>query len=286
MATSARQARARAGTVGPRPSTTAADPDGGAGDIHELLTAAVAEAAGLLNADGAMVYLLDPESGILRFAHDAGIKSDRGRELIRAIRLPIGVGLFGRAVAGRTVVVTGDYLADPAFEHAAGPDEVVREIGTRSMVVAPMVAGDEVFGALGTFSGRTNAFDPAQIRLVRALADHAAAAMRNARLIEALDASRRELARRVETEQVLREIGTRITVMRDADAILQDVVEQAGRLVSADGVILDLLDPTHRQPALGARQRPVSSSSARTSAPSSGSRSGSERRGSRSPRTA
>ncbi len=51
------------------------DPDGGAGDIHELLTAAVAEAAGLLKADGAMVYLLDPESGILRFAHDAGIKS-------------------------------------------------------------------------------------------------------------------------------------------------------------------------------------------------------------------
>jgi PAS domain S-box-containing protein len=243
VATSTRGERSRAADVPTRPPTPPTDPDGGAGDIHDLLTAAVTEAAGLLKADGAMVYLLDPDSGILRFAHDAGIESPRGRELIRAIRLPIGVGLFGSAVASRTVVVTGDYLADPAFEHAPAPDEVVREIGVRSMVVAPMVAGDEVFGAFGTFSGRRDAFDPAQIRLVRALADHAAAAMRNARLIEALDASRGELARRAQTEQVLREIGSRITVMRDPDAILQDVVEQAARLVGADGVILDLLDP-------------------------------------------
>jgi len=237
----ARAHRTAVATPTPAPS---ADPDGGEGDIHELLTAAVAEAASLLKADGAMVYLLDEASRILRFAHDAGIESQRGRELIRAIRLPIGVGLFGRAVAERTVVVTGDYLADPAFEHAPAPDEVVREIGICSMVVAPLVAGGEVFGALGTFSGRAHAFDPAQIGLVRALADHAAAAMRNARLIEALDASRGELARRVQAEQALREIATRITVMRDSDAILQDVVEQAGRLVRADGVILDLVDPT------------------------------------------
>ena len=244
VATSTRGVRARAASVPKPPSTPPHDPDGGAGDIHDLLTAAVTEATGLLKADGAMVYLLDPDTGILRFAHDAGIRTERGRELIRGIRLPVGVGLFGRAVAERTVVVTGDYLADPAFAHASEPDEVVREIGICSMVVAPMVSGDEVFGALGTFSGRSDAFDPAQIRLVRALADHAAAAMRNARLIEALDASRGELARRAQTEQVLREIGTRITVMRDPDAILQDVVEQAARLVRADGVILDLLDPT------------------------------------------
>ncbi len=243
VATSTRDERARAAAVPKQPSSSPGDPDGGAGDIHDLLTAAVAEAAGLLKADGAMVYLLDPATGFLRFAHDAGIRSPRGRELIRAIRLPVGVGLFGRAVAERTVVVSADYLADTAFEHAAEPDEVVREVGICSMVVAPMVAGDEVFGALGTFSAHPDAFDPAQIRLVRALADHAAGAMRNARLIEALDASRGELARRAQAEQVLREIGTRITVMRDPDAILQDVVEQAGWLVNADGVILDLLDP-------------------------------------------
>jgi PAS domain S-box-containing protein len=221
-----------------------ADPDGGQGEVHGLLTIAVAEAARLLDADGAMIYLLDPQSGVLRFAHDAGISSRPARERIRSIRLPVGVGLFGRAVAERAVVVTHDYLADPAFQHAEDPDQVVRDIGIRSMVVAPMVAGSEVFGALGTFSSRADAFDPAQIGLVRALADHAAGAMRNARLIEALDESRRDLARAADAERTLREIAARITLLREPGEILQDVVEQAGRLVDADGVILDLFDPT------------------------------------------
>lgn len=233
------------------------DPDGGYGDIHDLLIAATDEAARLLEADGAMVYLLDPATGRLRFAHDAGIQGERSRAWVRSIDLPVGVGMFGRAVAERAVVITGNYLDDPSFDHAVEPDRVVQDVGIKSMVVAPLTAGDEVFGALGTFSIRPNAFAPAQIGLVRALADHAAAAMRNVRLIEALDSSRRELAdradverslrealaRRADAEQALREIAARITILRAPAEILQDVVEQAGRLVKADGVILDLLDP-------------------------------------------
>ena len=95
--------------------------------------------------------------------------------------------MFGRAVADRAVVKTDDYANDAAFPHSPDADKVVEDVGIRSMVVAPMVSGDEVFGALGTFSIRTDAFDPAQIALVRSLADHAAAAMANARLIADLD---------------------------------------------------------------------------------------------------
>ena len=84
------------------------------------------------------------------------------------------------------------------------------DIGIRSMVVAPLVAGDEVFGAMGTFSTRAAAFDQAQIALVRALADHAAAAMANTRLIEDLDRSRIELAERADIERTLRQINARI----------------------------------------------------------------------------
>ena len=119
-----------------------------------------------------------------------------------------------------------------------------------SMVVAPLVAGDEVFGALGTFSRRVDAFDAAQIALVRSLAEHAASAMANARLIEELDRSRQELdrsrsdlERRADAEQALREIAARITALRDPAEILQEVVELASRLVGGEGAILDLLDP-------------------------------------------
>ena len=66
---------------------------------------------------------------------------------MRQIDLPVGVGMFGRAVAERGVVLTPDYLNDPAFTHSPDTDRVVEDSGIRSMVVAPMVAGDEVFGA-------------------------------------------------------------------------------------------------------------------------------------------
>jgi PAS domain S-box-containing protein len=235
-----------------RPASSEAlrDPDGGSGGIHHLLTAAVEEAARLLDADGAMVYLTDPTTGRLRFAHDAGIKSLRSREWIRAVELAPGMGMFGRAVAERMVVVTTEYRSDTSFHHAANADRVVDDLGIRSMVVAPMIVGDEVAGALGTFSRRADAFDAAQIALVRSLADHAASAMANTRLIEALDRSRAELdrsrttlARRASAEQALRELAARISALRDPAEILQEVVELASRLVGGEGAILDLLDP-------------------------------------------
>ena len=143
-----------------------------------------------------MVYLVDPATGHLRFAHDAGI-TQPAQPGVGALDRPAGRGRACSVAPSRTaaVVLTGDYLADPAFPHAEDTDRVVRDIGIRSMVVAPLVAGDEVFGALGTFSSRPDAFSPAQIGLVRALADHAAAAMSNVRLIEALDALARRARR-------------------------------------------------------------------------------------------
>ena len=239
VATPIRTPRAtRATPPAPRP-----DPDGEHGDVHDLLIAAVDEAARLLDADGAMVYVFDPATNRLRFAHDAGIESPRSREWVRSIDLPVGVGMFGRAVAERAVVVTGNYLDDPSFDHAREPDRVVRDIGIHSMVVAPLTAGDEVFGALGTFSANRDAFSPAQIALVRALADHAGAAMRNVRLIDALDSSRRELSDRADVERSLREIAARISAATDLAAVLQLGVDEAARLLRADGARIDLIDP-------------------------------------------
>ena len=80
--------------------------------------------------------------------------------------------------------------------------------------------------------------------LLEAIADQAAITIRTTRLIDELDRSREALGRRAEAEQALREIAARITILREPEEILNDVVAQAGRLVRADGVILDLLDPS------------------------------------------
>jgi PAS domain S-box-containing protein len=240
---------------------TGADPDGGAGEVHELLTAAVDEAARLLEADGAMVYLIDPATGHLRFAHDAGIRSRRSRAWVRSIDLPVGVGMFGRAVADRAVVLTRDYLEDSGFAHAPDTDRVVRDIGIRSMVVAPLVAGETVFGAIGTFSALADAFSPGDIRLVQALADHAAAAMANARLIEELATSRGELARTADAERTLREIAGRVSATHDQAEILQAVIDASVRLLGATGAMIDLLGDSGMAEAWTSREAGVRASS-------------------------
>ena len=210
-------------------------------ELDALLQGTVDEAAGLLDAAGAMVYLLEPDGATLRLANDAGVTSRPDMRWARGLQLAVGAGMFGRAVAERRVQVTTDYPVDETFPHAEGPDRVVQEVGIRSMVVAPLVSGDRVFGALGVFSTRPDDFADGDIGLVRALASHAALAIANAQLIEELARSREALAARAESERTLREIGARLVSIREPGDLLQRVVDEAGRLVGAEGTILGLI---------------------------------------------
>ncbi|HEU0242548.1 MAG TPA: PAS domain S-box protein [Candidatus Limnocylindrales bacterium] len=230
-----------------RPAGAAAHHHARAGDVDALLQGAAEEAARLLGADGAFLYLAEPETGRLRFTHSAGISALPADHRIRTLELPVGVGMFGKAVADRRVVVTGDYGADTRFVHAEATDSFVDEIEIRSMVVAPLSAGDEVFGALGTFSRTPDAFTAPQIALVRALSDHAALAMANARLIEELDLSRDAIERQATIERSLRELGTRISGARDPEAVVQHTIDEALRLLDGDGARIDIVDPEVRQ---------------------------------------
>ena len=211
-------------------------------DVGAILRRAVEEAARLLQTDGAMSYLLDHDTGILEFAYDAGITDDRRREWVRSIKLEIGTGMFGRAVAEGRVVATGDYMNDTSFIHFPDADRLVQDIDIHSFVVAPLVSGARTYGAMGTFAGRRNAFGDAEVALVRALADHAAAAMANADLIEELGRSRADVERRADAERALREIGGQIIALRHPEEVLQRSVDEAARLLAADGARIDVLD--------------------------------------------
>ena len=206
-----------------------------------MLSHAVEEAARLLQADGAMVYLVD--DGLMRFAVDAGIRNPEAQQLIRDLALPIGVGLFGHAVASGELVASGDYRRDTRFAHSPIADRIVQVANMRSMAAAPLIADGEVLGALGAYSSRVDDFDEAGLALLRALADHAAAAIANQRLIERLARSQAELARRVDTQRTLGEIAARIAVIREPDAVLLSVVDAARRLIGSDGAHLTLMVP-------------------------------------------
>jgi PAS domain S-box-containing protein len=152
-------------------------------------------------------------------------------------------GVSGQAVVRGKPFWTGDYANDRRFPHGHGADTYIETTQVRSALAAPLTGEAGPFGALTVFTTRPDAWHDTDAALLETIADQAAIMIRTTRLIEQLDASREALARRADAEQALREIAARITVLREPAEILRDVVEQAGRLVRADGVILDLLDP-------------------------------------------
>jgi PAS domain S-box-containing protein len=209
--------------------------------VHEALRHAVDEVARLLVADGAILYLTQPDGQTMRWAYDAGISSAEERGWMRSLVLPIGTGMYGRAVAEGSVRITDDYMADHSFQHAWMLDEVTRAAHIASMAVAPLAVGDEIIGALGVYSARNAAFDEAAVALLKALAEHAGGSVANAQLIERLAASERAIAHQAESERTLRDIAARIASITDQKDVLQRVVDESRRLLGADGAHLCLM---------------------------------------------
>ena len=105
----------------------------------------------------------------------------------------------------------------------------------------PLVGERGPLGTLTVYTGEVDAFGEADARLLEALAGQAAIAMTNAGLIERLAASQADERRRADEERALREIAARITAIRDPSDLLQDVVDEAARLLRAERVRIDLI---------------------------------------------
>ena len=209
----------------------------------DVLQRTVDEAAAV-DADEARIDLIEPESGLLRWAYHSATTTPFGSwEWPDNPDEKIDQGISGLAVIEGRVAWTGDYLNDPGFAHASSSDHYVREIGINSVMSAPLLDAGRVFGALTIYTRRGDAWGARDARLIEAIANQASIAISTARLIEELDRSSAKLARRAEAQQSLLEIAARITAIREPGPLLQHVVDAAKRLVGGDGSILDLVEP-------------------------------------------
>ncbi len=216
----------------------------------DLLQRIVDEALRLLRADGAVIDEFDPVEGVLIAAYDAGL-SDYQRESAAATRIHVGEGLAGKAMAEGRVISAGDYLHGD-FTHVAQADEMAARSDIGDLVVAPIIGDEGPLGAIEVYSHEVNAFDPLDEAIIGGLADQAAIAITNARLIEELERSRVAIERRADTERSLRDITARIAALRDPGVILERVVEEAKRLLGTDGAHLTRMsdDATYLVPVV------------------------------------
>lgn len=145
------------------------------------------------------------------------------------VELPVGAGIVGDVARQRRAELIRDARADDRYLPQL--DEITG-VTTHSVIAAPLVAGGELYGALQLVNARTGAtdLDEDDLRFVEAIADDAAAALRNASLFRA-EKKARDL-------RALLEVSHEITSTFDLDRVLLSIVNLAGRALRFDRCVL------------------------------------------------
>ena len=113
------------------------------------------------------------------------------RAWIGALRVRVGDGPSGQAVAQRTVIEIPDLFAEPQLDSWY---DVARELGFRSIIAAPLVGARGPVGAIAFYFADATRVSDEQSALVRLVADQLAATADKSVLIDELRRSNAALA--------------------------------------------------------------------------------------------
>src|SRR3954453_605989 len=139
------------------------------------------------------VYLLDPRGEELSIAYAVGYPD----EVVWTLRVKVGEGLVGTAVAEGQPLLVNDVHTDPRYREAVP--------GSNAELVVPLRRKGRVIGALNLLSETRGQFTEIDEMLLRQFGAHVAVAIENARLFE----HEREYTSTLETlSEVAREFGS------------------------------------------------------------------------------
>lgn len=147
------------------------------------------------------------------------------RAWIGALRVRVGDGPSGLAVAERRVVEVEDLFADPTL---TAWHDVARELGFQSIIAAPLVGARRTLGAVVFYFREPQHVSPEGLALVRLVADQLATAAEKAATMDALRRANGALA---EANAELESQAQRAESMRAESARLLDAL--TGRLTDA-----------------------------------------------------
>ena len=158
------------------------------------------------------VYLLDPRGEELSIAYAVGYPDD----VVWTLRVKVGQGLVGTAVAEGLPLLVNDVHADPRYVEAVP--------GSNAELVVPLRRKGRVIGALNLLSDTKGQFTEIDEMLLRQFGAHVAVAIENARLFE----HEREYTSTLET---LSEIGREFGAILNLDELLTRIANLARRVI-------------------------------------------------------
>jgi sigma-B regulation protein RsbU (phosphoserine phosphatase) len=180
-------------------------------DFDELLEQIPRLIRRLISFEAFAVYLLDERRGELKIAYSVGYP-----ERSEPVRLRLGQGLVGAAVAAETPILVNDLSADSRYV------EIVP--GMASKIVVPLLYKSKPIGALNILSRNRDQFSGRDIAIVRQFAAHVAIGLANARLFE----QSRSDADALET---LAEISREVASVLDLDQLFSRIAQLTKRII-------------------------------------------------------
>jgi GAF domain-containing protein len=149
-----------------------------------VLDRIVDEARRLLGSDGAHLTLMAEDGSYLVPAVIAGASDEATRAWMRTQEFPLGGGMNGLAASTGEAVWTRT-TEETRIPHEPDDHQVADRMGIRGMAVAPLRApGGDIIGTLAASYRRPRIIGDEELQLLQGLADHAAIAVGNSRLLE------------------------------------------------------------------------------------------------------
>jgi putative methionine-R-sulfoxide reductase with GAF domain len=148
------------------------------GDLQKLLTTIASIVTSEILCEECSVLFYDAENNEFEFFTAVG---ETGMELVKE-RFPADKGIAGRALRERKTQVVNDVQSDPDFYGTIDKDH---DFKTKSILAAPLIAGEEPVGVLNAINKiETKFFDQNDDQILSAIADEVALAVKNARLFD------------------------------------------------------------------------------------------------------
>jgi GAF domain-containing protein len=150
--------------------------------------------------------------------------------------------LIAHLISLREPLFIGDITNDPRWDWPEAPDDLTAWLGV------PLLAGDSLVGVLALQSTSPDAFGEREGWVATTLASHAALAIQNARLHEAIQQQLDELT-------TLYEASATITANLEQETVLRTVVEQMIRAVAAESCTILVWDENRQSLRLAVHQQ-------------------------------
>jgi PAS domain S-box-containing protein len=142
-------------------------------DLRQVLDHIVSVARELTGADTVSLHLYYPDSDSFQRGATAG--TPMPGDSTAGIRPR---GMTRHALQQRRSILIGDTHDEPDINAR------LVALGVRSLILVPLISHDQVLGVLNAYSSQPNKFTEADLQLVLALGNQAAAAIENARLFQ------------------------------------------------------------------------------------------------------